>query len=122
MGFLLWILSFRLLSELNDLGIELHPKRCRHKTWMVHVTVPFSLKRHRFVELILTPKIKCYVHNIFTTNHRLLVVISLNLNLTLRLFFSPIIITSNNLPLKICYKNIIKMLFAYHFSKKKKKR
>ena len=32
-------------------------------------------------------KIKCYVHNIFTINHMWLVIISLNLNLTLRLFF-----------------------------------
>ena len=32
-------------------------------------------------------KKKCYVHNIFTTNHGWLVIISLNLNLTLRLLF-----------------------------------
>ena len=32
-------------------------------------------------------KKKCYVYNIFTINHRWLVVISLNLNLTLRLLF-----------------------------------
>ena len=32
-------------------------------------------------------KIKCYVHNIFTINHMWLVIISSNLNLTLRLFF-----------------------------------
>ena len=32
-------------------------------------------------------KIKCYVHNIFTINHMWLVIISLNLNLILRLFF-----------------------------------
>ena len=32
-------------------------------------------------------KKKCYVHNIFTTNHRCLVIISSNLNLTLRLLF-----------------------------------
>ena len=32
-------------------------------------------------------KKKCYVHNIFTTNHRWLVIISSNLNLTLRLLF-----------------------------------
>ena len=33
---------------------------------------------------------KCYVHNIFTTNHRWLVVISSNLNLILRLLFCQI--------------------------------
>ena len=32
-------------------------------------------------------KKKCYVHNIFIINHMWLVIISLNLNLTLRLFF-----------------------------------
>ena len=32
-------------------------------------------------------KTKCYVHNIFTINHMWLVIISSNLNLTLRLFF-----------------------------------
>ena len=32
-------------------------------------------------------KRKCYVHNIFTINHMWLVIISSNLNLTLRLFF-----------------------------------
>ena len=32
-------------------------------------------------------KKKCYVHNIFTINHMWLVIISSNLNLTLRLFF-----------------------------------
>ena len=32
---------------------------------------------------------RCYVHNIFTTNHRWLVAIGSNLNLTLRLLFYP---------------------------------
>ena len=32
-------------------------------------------------------KKKCYVHNIFTINHMWLIIISSNLNLTLRLFF-----------------------------------
>ena len=38
---------------------------------------------------IMYRKMLCsqYFHNIFTTNHRWLVVISLNLNLTLKLFF-----------------------------------
>ena len=47
---------------------------------------------------------RCYVHNIFITNHWWLVVIDSNLNLTLRLFFC---FNNNNLPLKICYKNIV---------------
>ena len=34
-------------------------------------------------------KERCYVYNIFTTNHRWLVVISSNLKLTLRLLFCP---------------------------------
>ena len=38
---------------------------------------------------IMYRKMLCsqYFHNIFTTNHRWLIVISLNLNLTLKLFF-----------------------------------
>ena len=60
-----------------------------------------------------------YVNNIFTTNYRQLVIISLNLNLTLRLFFAPIIIINNNLPLKICYKNVMKILWSYRFFNKK---
>ena len=62
-------------------------------------------------------KERSYVYNIFTTNHRWLVVIGLNLNLTLRLFFFVITITtSNNLPLMIYCKNVVKMLWTYHFS------
>ena len=49
---------------------------------------------------------KCCVYNIFIINNRLLVSIDLNLNLILRLFFFPTIIISNNLSLKICYKNV----------------
>ena len=33
---------------------------------------------------------ECYVHDIFATNHRLLVIISYNLNLPLKLLFCPI--------------------------------
>ena len=29
---------------------------------------------------------------------------------------------NNNLPLRICYKNVIKLVCIYHFSKKKKKK
>ena len=39
------------------------------------------------LERNLKKKWKCYVYNIFTTNHRWLVTISSNLNLTLRLLF-----------------------------------
>ena len=34
-------------------------------------------------------KKKCYIYNIFTTNHRWLVIIDSNLKLTLRLLFCP---------------------------------
>ena len=47
------------------------------------------------------------MYNIFTTNHKWLVVTGLNLNLTLKLFFFPIITTN---------KNVIKILWTYHFS------
>ena len=42
----------------------------------------------------------------FTTNHRWLVVIGSNLNLTLTLIFCPIITISNNLLFRICCKNV----------------
>ena len=56
-------------------------------------------------------KERCYVLIIFTTNHRWLVVIGSNLNLTLRLHFFPTIITSYNLPLKIYCKNVVDISF-----------
>ena len=55
-----------------------------------------------------------YFYNIFTTNHRWLVVIGLNLKLTLRLFFFVLRITiSNNLPLKICCENVVDISFFF---------
>ena len=51
-----------------------------------------------------------YFYNIFTTNHKLLIVTGSNLNLTLRLLFCPTITTSNSLLFKICCKNVVKML------------
>ena len=54
-----------------------------------------------------------YFYNIFTKNHRWLVIISSNLNLTLGLLFCPTIITSNNLPFRICCKNIIDISFLF---------
>ena len=53
-----------------------------------------------------------YFYNIFTTNYRWLVIISSNLNLTLRLLFYP---NSNNLPLKICCKNVVDISFLFFF-------
>ena len=49
-----------------------------------------------------------YFYNIFTTNHRWLVVIGSNLKLTLRLLFYP---NNNNLPLRICCKNVVDISF-----------
>ena len=66
-----------------------------------------------FIWEVLRPQ---HFYNIFTTNHKWLVVIGSNLNLTTRLLFSTIITTSNNLLLKICCENIVKMLWTYHFS------
>ena len=43
---------------------------------------------------------RCYVYNIFTINHRWLVVIGSNLKLIIKLLFCQIIITSNNLILR----------------------
>ena len=40
---------------------------------------------HVFIALLFVER--CYVYNIFTTNHEWLVIIGLNLNLTLRLLF-----------------------------------
>ena len=50
------------------------------------------------------------VHNIFIINHRWSVVIGLNLNLPLKLFFYPV---SNNLIIKICCENIIYIIFLF---------
>ena len=56
---------------------------------------------------------RCYIHNIFTTNHEWLVIIGSNLNLALRLLFNPTITTSDNLPLRICCKIIIDISFLF---------
>ena len=60
-------------------------------------------------------KKKCYVHNIF---HNKLQMVSCywfkfesNTKIT---FLPPIITSSNNLSLRICCKNIVKMLLTYH--------
>ena len=55
-------------------------------------------------------KDKCYVYNTFTTNYRWLVVIRYNLNSILKLLFNSPITINNDLPLKIYYKSIVKML------------
>ena len=52
-----------------------------------------------------------HIHNIFTTNHKWLIVIGSNLNLSLRFFFAPTITINNNLPLMICCKNVIGISF-----------
>ena len=46
-------------------------------------------KRKRLRLLVPAWEEKCYVHNIFTINHKWLVVIDSNLNLILRLLFCP---------------------------------
>ena len=57
--------------------------------------------------------LRCYVHNIFTTNYRWLIIIGSNLNLTLKLFLYSIITTNNNLLLKIYCKNIMDIFFLF---------
>ena len=54
---------------------------------------------------------KCYVHNIFITNHMWKVVISFNLNSKFKILFNPSITINNNLLFKIYYKNIVDILF-----------
>ena len=51
-----------------------------------------------------------HFYNIFTKNHRWLVVISSNLNLTLRLLFYS---NNNNQSLRICCKNVVKMFLPF---------
>ena len=49
----------------------------------------FSYQKFKLIQDLILAKTleRCYVYNIFTTNHRWLVVIGSNLKLTLRLFF-----------------------------------
>ena len=54
---------------------------------------------------------KCYVHNIFITNHRWKVVFGFNLNSKFKILFYPSVTTNNNLLFKIYYKNIVDILF-----------
>ena len=64
-----------------------------------------------YIREVLQPQ---HFHNIFTTNHRWLVVIGSNLNLTLNLLFCLTIIISNNLLHRTCCKNVVKILWTYH--------
>ena len=56
-----------------------------------------------------------HFYNIFTTNHKWLVIIVINLNLILKLLFYP---NNNNLSHKIFCKNVTKILLTYDFSKR----
>ena len=52
----------------------------------------------------------CYVYNIFTVKYKYWIIIGSNLNLQFKLIFCLPIIINNNILLKICYENIIKIL------------
>ena len=54
---------------------------------------------------------KCYVYNIFITNHMWKVVINFNLNSKFKILFNSSITINNNLLFKIYYKNIVDILF-----------
>ena len=57
-------------------------------------------------------KKKCYVYNIFTINHRYLVVISSNLNLPLNLCICPT--NNNSQPITTCHlKFIVRLSWKY---------
>ena len=75
----------------------------RNMLWFQNQT----LKKKKINRILSGKMVKrLCVYKIFIINNRLLVFIGLNLNLILRLFFFSTIITSNNLSLKICYKNV----------------
>ena len=75
---------------------------------IISKVLKFIVKTIVFVALFDKKEERCYVNNIFTTNHKWLVVIGSNLNLILRLLFCP---NNNNLPLRICCKNIMDISF-----------
>ena len=56
---------------------------------------------------------RCYVYNIFTTNHKWLVIIGSNLKLILRLLFGPNNNLSKKKPITWHLKFVIKMLWKY---------
>ena len=57
---------------------------------------------------------ECYLHNIFTKNHKWEAIISFNLNLQFKLlFFFPLITVNSKTLLKICCKNVIEITFLY---------
>ena len=49
----------------------------------------------------------------FTTNHKWKIVISYNLNLSLKLLFLPPVTVNNNLSLRICCENIVDIAFLF---------
>ena len=49
----------------------------------------------------------------FTTNYKCKIVISYNLNLSLKLLFLPPVTVNNNLSLRICCENIVDIAFLF---------
>ena len=82
-------------------------KNCHFEHWISKSLINKILSLNNQNDTLIT-KERCYVHNIFTTNYKWLVVISSNLKLTVRLFFCP---NNNNLPLRICCKNVVDISF-----------
>ena len=83
------------------------------------MTLPKMGEKKKRIMATKLPKMeekkRCYVHNIF---HNKLQMVSCywfkfesNTKIT---FLPPIITSSNNLSLRICCKNIVKMLLTYH--------
>ena len=52
-----------------------------------------------------------HFHNIFSTNFRLQVIISSNLNLLLKLLFFSLVTANNNLLLRLYYERIMNIAF-----------
>ena len=76
--------------------------------WVAQLGKKFYVAK---INKLLIKSERCYVYNIFIINHKWLVVIGSNLKLTLRLLFCLNNSNSNNLPLRICCKNIVDISF-----------
>ena len=61
-------------------------------------------------------KKRCYIHNIFYNKLQMVSCYWFKFESNTKITFLPPIITiNNNLPLGICYKNIVKILWTYYF-------
>ena len=104
---------------IRTVSMSVHPRlwlRAMDYTWwMKKSSLWFGFDSLVLFDYLILWELLCpqYFHNIFTTNHKRLVVISFNLTPLLKLLFYPPITTCNNMLHTICCENFIDIAFLF---------